>query len=57
MRTVDQYLGEVAPKGKDAEEWIKSNKDEFKERYGDRWEEVLYATAHKIFGKNKDKED
>ena len=38
-------LDEVAPPG--MEGWIKKRKPEFKKRYGDRWEEVLYATAWK----------
>lgn len=32
----------------DMEDWILDNKEEFKKRYGNRWEEVLYATAWKI---------
>jgi len=40
-----KQLSEVAPPG--MEGWIKKRKPEFKERYGDRWEEVLYATAWK----------
>lgn len=45
MKTFAEYLAESAPPGKKAEEWIKANKDEFKKQYGDRWEEVIYATA------------
>lgn len=44
-------LEEVAPPGKKAERFIKQNKAEFKKRYGDNWERVLYATAWKKFGK------
>lgn len=39
-------INEVAPPG--MEDWIKDRKEEFKKRYGDRWEEVLYATAWKM---------
>lgn len=36
------------------EDWILANKESFKERYGDRWEQVLYATAWKMAkGDNK----
>lgn len=41
----DDTLDEVAPPGQ--EQWIKDRKEEFKKRYGDRWQEVLYATAWK----------
>jgi hypothetical protein len=40
---------EAAPP--DQEEWIKHRKADFKKRYGDRWEEVLYATAWKRHNK------
>jgi hypothetical protein len=36
---------ESAPPG--MEDWIKKRKPEFKKRYGDDWESVLYATAWK----------
>ncbi len=45
---------ESAPPGKKAEDFIKKNKADFKKRYGDRWEEVLYATAWKQFGKKEE---
>ena len=44
-------MSEVSPPGKEAENWIRKNKDNFKKQYGDRWEKVLYSTAHKLFGK------
>lgn len=44
---------EAAPKSKKAEEWILSNKSAFKKRYGDDWEQIIYATAHKLFGNKK----
>lgn len=44
---------EVAPEGKDAEDFILKNKLAFKRRYGDNWKEVLYATAWKLFGDKK----
>jgi len=43
--TPQKSLDEEAPPG--MESWIKKRKPEFKERYGNRWEEVLYATAWK----------
>ena len=48
--TPQQSLDEVAPPG--MESWIKKRKPEFKKRYGDRWEEVLYATAWKQHNAN-----
>jgi nicotinic acid mononucleotide adenylyltransferase len=45
-------IKEVAPSGKDAEDFIKGNKEKFKKRYGDKWEKVLYATAWKVYGKS-----
>jgi hypothetical protein len=47
----ESEVEETAPPGKKAEDFIKSNKDDFKKRYGNRWQEVLYATAWKQFGK------
>jgi len=44
-------LEEVAPPNAEAERFIRKHKKEFKKRYGDRGEEVLYATAWKKFGK------
>lgn len=38
-------LDEKAPPG--MEEWINARKNEFKARYGDKWQQVLYATAWK----------
>ena len=38
-------IHEVAPPG--MEDWIEGRKEEFKKRYGDKWESVLYATAWK----------
>ena len=48
---------ETAPPGKKAESFINDNKSEFKKRYGKRWEEVLYATAWKKFGKKTESYD
>ena len=42
---------ESAPKSKEAEAWILANKAGFKKRYGKDWQQVLYATAHKLFTK------
>ena len=50
MKSFKQYLQEKAPPSKKAEEWIKKNKSEFKDQYGDNWEEILYAKAWKLFG-------
>ena len=50
---VNKKINEVAPRGKKAEKFIRGNKEKFKDRYGDNWESVLYATAWKLFG-NKD---
>ena len=49
-------IGESAPPNAAAEEFIKDNKNKFKKRYGDKWEQVLYATAWKVYGKNEDVE-
>jgi hypothetical protein len=38
-------LEEKAPPG--MEDWINSRKADFKKRYGDKWKQVLYATAWK----------
>jgi hypothetical protein len=43
-------LDEKAPPGREAETWIKHRKKDFKERYGKRWKQVLYAKAWKLFG-------
>lgn len=47
-------LQEKAPPGAKAERFIQQNKEDFKKRYGDRWEEVLYATAWKQFGESEE---
>jgi hypothetical protein len=41
----ENNVTEVAPPG--MEDWIKDRKEDFKKRYGDKWESVLYATAWK----------
>ena len=41
----EQQVTEVAPPG--MEDWINDRKAEFKKRYGDKWQQVLYATAWK----------
>lgn len=46
----ESKVEEKAPPGKKAEDFIKGAKADYKERYGDRWEEVLYRTAWKKFG-------
>lgn len=47
-----EELVEKAPPGAKAERFIKQSKEDFKKRYGDRWQEVLYATAWKKFGES-----
>ena len=42
-------LNEKAPKGKKAKRFIRKAKKDFKDRYGDAWKQVLYATAWKLF--------
>jgi hypothetical protein len=49
-------LHENAPPGKKAKNFIKHRKKDFQERYGDAWEQVLYATANKLFRKKHVKE-
>lgn len=39
---------ESTPPGKGFEHWVHGRKADFKKRYGDRWERVLYATAWKM---------
>lgn len=51
MKTFKQYISEEAPPG--MEGWIMDRKEDFKKRYGDRWEEVLYATAWKRHNRKK----
>ena len=47
----EEIIDEKAPPG--MEKWIKDRKAGFKKKYGDRWEEVLYATAWKMKDKMK----
>jgi hypothetical protein len=49
----EAILKEKAPPG--MESWIKANKDKFKNQYGKKAMSVLYATAWKMFYKNKNK--
>lgn len=44
---------EKAPEGKEAEDFILKNKQKFKKQYGDKGKDVLYATAQKLFKKDK----
>ncbi len=48
----NMLLKEKAPPSKKAEDWIKSNKAEFKKQYGKDYKRVLYATAWKMFGES-----
>ena len=50
----EAQLQEVAPPGEKAERFIRQNKEKFRKQYGDRAEEVLYATAWKMFGKKEE---
>jgi hypothetical protein len=45
----ESEVNEVAPPG--MEDWIKDRKSDFKKRYGDKWLQVLYATAWKQHNK------
>lgn len=45
------YVSEVGPPG--MEDWIRSNKARFRKEYGDRADEVLYATAWNLYHKGK----
>jgi len=47
-------VDESAPTGKDAESFIRENKENFAKRYGKKGDEVLYATAWKKFGKKSE---
>lgn len=49
-----EHLNEKAPKGKKAKRFIRKAKQDFKDRYGDAWKQVLYATAWKMFGESVD---
>lgn len=53
LQEAEQPLAEEAPPG--MEEWITHRKPDFKDRYGDRWEEVLYATAWRRYRAKKRK--
>ena len=50
--TKKRKVNEKAPPGKKAEKFIKDNKDDFKQKYGKKWQSVLYATAWKQFGES-----
>jgi hypothetical protein len=45
-----EIIVEKAPPGAKAKRFIKRRKQDFKDRYGDAWKQVLYATAWKMFG-------
>ena len=51
MNEAGMQVNEKAPPG--MEDWIKDRKAGFKKQYGDRWEEVLYATAWKQHNANE----
>lgn len=46
------FLNEKAPPG--MEGWIRSVKKKFEKKYGDKWEEVLYATAWDKYNEGKE---
>lgn len=52
---MDKQVKEKAPPG--MEDWITDRKEDFKERYGDKWEEVLYATAWKRYNATESLEE
>lgn len=54
LKKFTEFLMEKAPPSKEAEEWIKKNKENFKDQYGDDWEKILYAKAWKMFGEGID---
>ena len=49
-------MQEEAPPSDKAERFIKKNKKAFKDRYGEEWEQALYATAWKMHNKHFSKE-
>jgi hypothetical protein len=49
LRLVESKLIESAPPGKEAADWIRHRKADFKDRYGKRWRSVLYGAAWKRF--------
>jgi len=54
----EHTIMEAAPKSKDAEKWIKSNKKTFIQQYGKVVGlSILFATAWKLFGKKNKKEE
>lgn len=49
-----EAINEVSPPGKRAEAWIKSNKQNFIDQYGEKeGTKILYAKAWKMFGEQK----
>jgi hypothetical protein len=49
-----EAINEVSPPGKKAEAWIKSNKQNFIDQYGEKeGTKILYAKAWKMFGEQK----
>lgn len=50
-------LQEKSPPGADAEHWITSNKERFKERYGDDYAKYLYGKAWSLFGEQHEDDD
>ena len=50
--TLCEPLAESAPPGRKAKRFIKKHKKEFRQRYGKRGAQVLYATAWKKFGES-----
>ena len=54
-KNMQESLKESAPS--DEEEFVKSAKDDFKKRYGNRWRQVLYATAWKKHNKKSTNEN
>ena len=52
-----ESIKEESPPSAKAERFIKKNKESFKDKYGERWKEVLYSTAWKMHNKHwNDKE-
>jgi len=54
----NMVIVEKAPPDEKLQKWLEepSTKAEFKKRYGDEWEEIMYATAWKIYNGKKNEE-
>jgi len=48
-----EKIDEVAPDDPRIERWIEANKSRFREKYGDKWKSILYATAWRMYKSKK----